>query len=290
MIHEQNDCTPESTTHAAPEVSSDIPTARPIANEFEVPVSPIDAMLLAPISKKAAWKDLGLIVLILFVSEFFVGMIAGILFGGDYQNDAAQADFGRRMLIPIIATRTVVVLLTIPWLTRRRHLPAAANGLTWRKFPINAMLGIGATGVAYALILIWMVSCSLVWPEVIEQMQENAGRIMSLIPKQHPLNFALLSLMIGVYEEVLFRGFLMTRLRRITGSWLVAVLVVTVIFTMLHAQDQTSVALGPIAILGLLFGVVTIWRRSLVPAIVGHTLFDLSQFLNLYIQAGDSWQ
>ena len=79
---------------------------------------------------------------------------------------------------------------------------------------------------------------------------------------------------VGVYEELLFRGFLMTRLRRGTGSWTVAVLISTSIFTALHAPDQMPVALVPIAILSLVFSMVTVWRRSLIPAVVAHTLFD----------------
>ena len=42
----------------------------------------------------------------------------------------------------------------------------------------------------------------------------------------------------------------------------------TAIFTALHAPDQTVAALGPITILSLVFSVVTVWRRSIVPAIV----------------------
>ncbi len=290
MIDEQDDSPTESTPYTLPEFPFEIPTARPIADMSGIIARPIDAMMLAPISKGAAWADMGLVVLILIASEFLVGFIATFGFAVDFNNEAELADFGRRMLIPTIAIRTAVVLFAVPWLTRRRHLPAIANGLTWRNFPLNAVLGIGATLVAYVMIYASLFACAMAWPEAIEQMQENAGRIMSLIPKQHPLVFALISLMIGLYEEVLFRGFLMTRLRRVSGSWVVGVLITTAIFTALHAPDQTPMALVFVAILGLVFSLVTIWRRSLVPAIVGHMLFDLSQFIALYLQAGDSWQ
>ena len=61
------------------------------------------------------------------------------------------------------------------------------------------------------------------------------------------------------------------------------------IFTVLHAGDQELAALGPITILALVFSVMTIWRKSIVPAIVAHFLFDWSQFLFLYYSAGDNW-
>jgi len=104
-----------------------------------------------------------------------------------------------------------------------------------------------------------------------------------------PAEFVPLTAMIGIYEELVFRGFLMTRLRRGTGSWAVAVALSTVIFTSLHAFDQTHSALVVVAILSLVFSLATIWRRSIIPAIIAHALFDLSQLLLLYVQAGDSW-
>jgi membrane protease YdiL (CAAX protease family) len=81
----------------------------------------------------------------------------------------------------------------------------------------------------------------------------------------------------------------MTRLRRLTESWLIAVVLSSIAFTMLHALDQTAAALVPVAILSLIFSVLTIWRRSIVPAIVGHAVFNLTQVVGIYYLAGDQW-
>ena len=62
------------------------------------------------------------------------------------------------------------------------------------------------------------------------------------------------------------------------------------VFVALHALSQAPAAMVMIAILSLIMSVVTIWRRSLVPAMVAHTLFDLSQLAGLYYMAGDQWQ
>jgi hypothetical protein len=55
------------------------------------------------------------------------------------------------------------------------------------------------------------------------------------------------------------------------------------------ALAMMSSALVVVAILSLVFSLATIWRRSIIPAIIAHALFDLSQLLLLYVQAGDSW-
>ena len=81
----------------------------------------------------------------------------------------------------------------------------------------------------------------------------------------------------------------MTRLRRGLGSWTAAVVLSTTVFTLLHAVDQTPAALMPVAILSVVFSITTIWRRSLVPAIIAHWLFNLANLIGLYYMAGESW-
>ena len=68
---------------------------------------------------------------------------------------------------------------------------------------------------------------------------EKAQAALAMVPRLHPLGYVGVAAMVGIYEEIVFRGFLMTRLRRATGSWFVAVLASTALFTSLHAFDQT---------------------------------------------------
>ena len=137
--------------------------------------------------------------------------------------------------------------------------------------------------VCYALIFPTMFGLFAVFPGMREQMDENAVRLMALIPYMAPWKFAIIATLVGTWEELMFRGFLMTRLRRGTGSWIVAVLISTMVFTALHASEQTLPALIMISILSIVMSLVTIWRRSVIPAIVGHALFDFTQFIGLYM-------
>jgi membrane protease YdiL (CAAX protease family) len=144
--------------------------------------------------------------------------------------------------------------------------------------------------VCFGAILAWQVVIWLQWPALIDQMTENAERLMRLMPRLHLLTFGGVALTVGVYEELVFRGFLMPRLRRATGSWTAAVVISTILFTIPHWIDQTTVALVPVAILSVVFSLLTIWRKSLVPAIMGHFLFDWAQFVALAVTAGDAWE
>ena len=180
-------------------------------------------------------------------------------------------------------------MVIIAVLARRRGLTARSVGLAWSGAPLNIAIGLATLLVVYGLIAATMTLLWFLWPAVVGEMEENARRIMELVPNLRPVEFVPLAALIGVYEELVFRGFLMTRLRRATGGWTLAVILSTAVFTALHAFEQTQSALVIVAILSLVFSLVTIWRRSIIPAIIAHALFDLSQLLLLHLQAGDSW-
>ena len=193
------------------------------------------------------------------------------------------------MLLPVLSLRALAAMVIIALLARRRGLTVRSVGLSLSGAPLNIAIGLAVLVAVYGLIAVIMLLLWLLWPEVVGEMQENARRIMELVPNLRPVEFVPLSALIGVYEELVFRGFLMTRLRRATGGWTIAVVLSTAVFTGLHAFEQTPVALVIVAILSLVFSLVTIWRRSIVPAVIAHALFDLSQLLLLHLQAGDSW-
>ncbi len=82
---------------------------------------------------------------------------------------------------------------------------------------------------------------------------------------------------VAIHEEVLFRGLLLTTLRRTTGRWSTAVLGVSAVFAMLHIQQGTLAVLqvfGLSVVLCLMF----IASRSLPALVAAHFVFDLVQF------------
>ena len=279
----------------APAFVDGIPFARPIACESVAPPPPpFSEFLLSNESRRSAWEDVGCLALFLLSFELLASgllhLAAEFVLGkplSPLEKDALQ--IRQAMLLPVISLRALAAIVIIALLARRRGQTAQSVGLSWSGLPLNLTIGLGALVVAYGLIAVTMQLLWFLWPDMPREMVENARRIMELVPKLGPLEFIPLTAIIGVYEELVFRGFLMTRLRRATGGWTIAVVLSTAVFTALHAFDQTSSALIVVAILSVVFSVVTIWRRSIVPAIIAHALFNLSQLLLLRWQAGDSW-
>jgi membrane protease YdiL (CAAX protease family) len=262
-----------------------VPFARPTGSFYPPPPAERrDPFLLPGLPVGAAWADFALIVLAMLALEFvlFGGIHLWLLRRGEpIPDDGATPAVLQRVLVPVLALRALGACVIIGVLIRVRGLGAASVGLRKDRFLVDVVLGIAATAVLFATIWVTMVLVWLAWPALLDEMQENARRLMDLVPPLGPFWFLPVALTIGTYEELLFRGFLMTRLRRATGSWSIAVVLSTVLFTILHAMDQTRAALIASATLSLVLSLLTIWRRSIVPAIVAHALFDYVQFLLL---------
>ena len=272
-------------------LSAEIPVARPLGPP-PVPETPVAEWLLPTSTRGSALVDIFAVFGCIMAFELLLWTVLIVFAGDSGDTDGGMSmpnsDATRGALLEMLAVRAAATTALILLVLRSRRQSLATVGVTWRSWGLN--LGIGACSTIVAYMLIWS-ALGVLWllaPSLLEQ-TDNASRLLELIPRLSPFGFFAMSAIVGVYEELLFRGFLMTRLRRATQSWTAAVLISSAIFTALHAVDQEAIALVAVGILSLVFSTVTIWRRSIIPAIIGHTLFDLSQLLGLMWQAGDTW-
>ena len=271
---------------ALPPAPPTVPVARPIALAYEADWRRrLHPFLLPDLSPKAAWADIAIAAVLLVALEISAAMVFGALLA---TSGAAPADgdlppqLQQELLVPGLTVRLAEVALVVGLILRARRQPVAAVGITARGWAVDIGIGTVALVVAYGTLALTVFLAWLLWPELIRQLQENSDRLLDLVPPLGPVAFIPVALLIGSTEELLFRGFLMSRLRRATGSWFVAVLLSTVLFTVLHAAEQTNAALLIVAVLSIIFSLLTVWRRSILPAIVAHALFDYSQFVLLH--------
>lgn len=266
--------------------TNSVPLARPIHSIAARRGPDRDAMLLLDRSRSSAWQDIAVAFGLIFLFEMVAYFVAGLA-TGLWAEAPEREEFVKQLLLPRLATRALAVFVIVSWVLRRRGQTFATVGLSRHRATIQCILGLPTLGVAFGLVLATISTIGFFRPEFWNQMNENAKRIVELLPRYHPATFAGVALMIGFYEEYLFRGFLLTRLRRATGSWTIAVIASSAFFTLLHRVDQTTAALVAIAVLSLVFSAVTIWRRSIIPAAVAHTLYNFIQFIVLFYGPGD---
>jgi membrane protease YdiL (CAAX protease family) len=89
----------------------------------------------------------------------------------------------------------------------------------------------------------------------------------------------LMVLRAAVVEEVLFRAYIMEKVRQLTGSWVVAIAVSAVAFTYAHLSGWGAVHLIPVGVASLIFALMYVWRRDTPSNIVAHFITDGVGFL-----------
>ncbi|MEW5801848.1 MAG: type II CAAX endopeptidase family protein [bacterium] len=80
-----------------------------------------------------------------------------------------------------------------------------------------------------------------------------------------------LVLVVAFAEEIIFRGYLITRLEEITENPLISVLLSTLLFTIGHAYEGAA-GMMAVGYIGLVFSLLFLWKKSLAMVIVLHFL------------------
>jgi membrane protease YdiL (CAAX protease family) len=86
--------------------------------------------------------------------------------------------------------------------------------------------------------------------------------------------WVMMSMTSGFCEELVFRGYLQRQFLALTGSAALAVLAQAVLFGVAHGY-QGSKQVITITLLGLLYGILAQWRKSLRPGIISHAWSDI---------------
>jgi membrane protease YdiL (CAAX protease family) len=106
--------------------------------------------------------------------------------------------------------------------------------------------------------------------------QSNAKTIDTLLPQNAPeiLFWIGVSLSAGFCEEVVYRGYLQKQILAVSGSATVAVLGQALFFGISHAYQGAKQVIV-ITSLGVVYGVLPLWRKSLRPNMIAHAWSDV---------------
>ncbi len=149
---------------------------------------------------------------------------------------------------------------------------------------VDAALGVGLTFLVLCAFTAVAVLLAIFAPGLYTRLEETPRAIQAAFPRMRPLWFLLLSAWVAVFEETLFRGFLLTRIHAIVRAWPPSVLLGAAVFAVPHFYEG-SVAMAMIFLLGTVMGIVFVWRKSLVPVIVLHFVFNSIELMALYISS-----
>jgi membrane protease YdiL (CAAX protease family)/ABC-type multidrug transport system permease subunit len=123
----------------------------------------------------------------------------------------------------------------------------------------------------------WMQFAAMIqqklWPRSMESQLELLKKILPLL-EQHPILLpALIGLLAGVCEEILFRGPIQKGLMRRLGAW-PAIFIAAVLFAAAHL-DLPGMPIR--TFLGVVLGWLVMRTGSIFPAMVMHAIYDITQ-------------
>jgi membrane protease YdiL (CAAX protease family) len=192
----------------------------------------------------------------------------------------APAEVYRAWAPGLIVGLGVLLAFVVLSVSRREGLPPGSMGLTGRGWLLEA--GIGLLGAAVVMVGIVGVSTyvQIFLPYLVPMLQQSQESISEALPPMSIGTVVALTVVVAIYEELLFRGFLLPRLRVLTGSWWSAILLGATGFGLLHMYQAAPAA---VMIMGLavFLSVLFVWRGSLIAPMVTHFVIDAIQLAAL---------
>jgi membrane protease YdiL (CAAX protease family) len=262
-----------------------IPAARPVrVGEDETlhfpyasAVSPTEPLAASLRRSRAAVELLGL--LLAWVCS---QIMAGISISSFPWSDDRWAGLVGSLLMGLI-----LLVACVAMIQRDRH-PIRTIGWVMDRLGSNVAIGVLTLFVVMPALFIGMLILTLAFPEILAERIAAQKAIEQTFPPDMLPYLIPLTLWVAVWEEFVFRGFLLTRLRPLLRNWWLTVTLGALIFSLGHFyQGYTGVMMtfG----LGLVMGLLLVWRRSLVPGVVFHFLFNLTQILVLHLTS-TTWE
>jgi membrane protease YdiL (CAAX protease family) len=173
-------------------------------------------------------------------------------------------------------------------------LIGVATALIWLRGEKLADIGLKSPANWSRTILMAVVFAAVLFVAMYLSERPGFRRDMSkFLPVQGNLQLAMLGVLYafigaGLYEEFMFRGFLMQGFAMLLGgsrtAWIAACLVQGALFGAAHAY-QNPLGILITGTLGVLLGIIVLASgRNLWLVMIGHGLYDASRFVLFYFQ------
>jgi membrane protease YdiL (CAAX protease family) len=174
----------------------------------------------------------------------------------------------------------VGLILFFLWRNRER---VAAIGWTLRRWRLDVVLGVvlfpivffGAAWLERILLTIGFTVPSTPQP-LLQPKMDVIHLVLSIV----------LVTVVALAEETIFRGYLILRFRALTGGAGWATLFSAVVFSLGHGYEGTA-GVVTVGVMGLVFALAYLWRKSLAMPITMHFLQDFLSIVLLPLLLGN---
>lgn len=191
-----------------------------------------------------------------------------------------------RLWINVFIGIITLDVLAIVLMVRKQKL--ATLGLAKTSFGKTIGLAAATIPVCYISVLITVTAYLALSGTSLDGLVQERAAFLDEVPHIPPLIAVPFALFVGIHEEVLFRGFILGRLRALFGSTVAAVIASSIVFGLLHGY-QGAIGVVQTTTVGLVLATLAARFRTIWPAILAHGLFDTITLVLLPL-LGDSLQ
>jgi len=258
----------------------DVPMARPVAIE-NLPPGLTGQDITSSVVLLSPWTAFLQILALLII-----GLLSVVLAG--WSTAMLSLPDPRWKQTVITAFAGLVTLLAAFGLTRLAGQRVSAIGWRVDSVASDVALGVGTVIGTYSTMIMAAVVVTLIRPDLLETSTQAQRAIQETIPPSSVPALIAMMAFVSLWEEVVFRGFLLTRLYAMFRRWWMAVIVGSLLFAAGHIY-QGVMATVVIGFIGVVLGALFVWRRSLLAPFVFHLIFNVAALLVLRSQS-ENWQ
>jgi len=258
------------TARPAEAALSRVPIARPAVPEPGELVPPLARASRQPWKLPAISAPRALAELLLLIPAGILGGLGvPLLMTGWLVPDERWYNVGNSLGTGLVALCAALFMLRLTG-----HRPASI-GWTRQGFAANVGIGLAGLALTYMFLLTGAVTLVILYPEILSEPTAAQEAIEATFPPM-PLLWAIpIMVFVAVWEEFVFRGFVLTRLHALLKRWWLTVPIAAVTFSGIHYL-QGLWAMVIIFTLAMVMGTLFVWRRSLVPSIVYHAVHNVA--------------
>jgi len=167
-----------------------------------------------------------------------------------------------------------MALAILLWLTLAERLPLSSIGFrrpTWKGAAVAVLAAVVVTAVM-------VVEFAVVMPLLHLSRDAILAKQQSILQTPYWYRVLLVS-RAAVVEEIIYRGYIIEKVRQLSGSAALAVMVSIAVFAFAHLRGWGAAHLLPVGASGAVFALLYIWRRDLPSNMLAHFLSDAAGFL-----------
>jgi hypothetical protein len=205
-----------------------------------------------------------------------------ILYSQAFKVDLIQATIETTKIV-LIVNELVFLSLTILFVTKVFKMKLVDLGLSSAKLRSDLALGLIFGVGGYVAATVFTAILNLFIP--IEVPEWFLKALTATSPVDLLILLVLTWILVGPCEEIFFRGFVQGAFTRWKGST-VGIVVGALVFGFAHYSPELWYRTAGAVFLGLIYGVVYKWRKSLIPVVAAHALNDTIAFVLVFLLAG----